>query len=513
MDTKKASADLSKAEWEKALQRFRVVRPFLEEEVPLRQIAEECGKSVRTLRYWMARYRRHGLAGLAPQGRSDHGMSQMKPELQAFAKALWLDEPRRPVASIHRQVARAAEIRGWQPPSYDQVLKVVRSLDPSLATLAREGTKVHKQSHELLVRFEASAANEIWQADHKHLGIWICDGKGKPKKPWLTVIEDDYSRAICGYYLGFDAPSSQRTALALRQAIWRKVEPAWPICGIPDTFYTDHGPDFESVRMERVAADIRMKLDYSMVGEPRGRGKIERFFRTIEQMFLCELPGLSDGKEKPGNSRKLLTLPELDSLFGDWLLGVYHRREHGATKEVPTVRWEESVLVPRIPDSLEKLDLLLMTVATTRRIGRDGIRFSNHTYTELTLAPYIGEDVVIRYDPGDMAEIRVYLGGEFLCRAVCAALADGHYTYSEVRQANSRNRRRLRAERRDIETTARELLDLRNHGTTYRSHAELDEANSPASAALPDATKPFNPYEQRPDKRTPERTLKSYRNE
>ena len=57
-------------------------------------------------------------------------------------------------------------------------------------------------------------------------------GRTRRKKPWLTAILDDHSRAICGYYLGFEAPSSQRTALALRQAIWRKGEPDWPVCGI-----------------------------------------------------------------------------------------------------------------------------------------------------------------------------------------------------------------------------------------------------------------------------------------
>jgi len=50
---------------------------------------------------------------------------------------------------------------------------------------------------------------------------------------------DDYSRAIMGYELSLMAPSALKTALALRQAIWRKKEPYWPMCGIPATLYTD----------------------------------------------------------------------------------------------------------------------------------------------------------------------------------------------------------------------------------------------------------------------------------
>jgi hypothetical protein len=38
------------------------------------------------------------------------------------------------------------------------------------------------------------------------------------------VIADDYCRAIAGYFLYLEAPTALQTALALRQAIWRKEE-------------------------------------------------------------------------------------------------------------------------------------------------------------------------------------------------------------------------------------------------------------------------------------------------
>jgi len=65
-------------------------------------------------------------------------------------------------------------------------------------------------------------------------------------RPWLTIVIDGYSRAIAGCYFGFDAPSSMRTSLALRQGIWRKGHPHWRICGVPDILYTDNGADFTS---------------------------------------------------------------------------------------------------------------------------------------------------------------------------------------------------------------------------------------------------------------------------
>lgn len=95
----------------------------------------------------------------------------------------------------------------------------------------------------------------------------------------------------------------------------------------------------------------------------------------------------------------------------------YHQRTHSETGQAPQARWDTGGWLPRLPDSLEQLDLLLLTVATSRRVQQDGIRFQRLRYLDLTLAGYVGEDVTIRYDPRDMAEIRVYHQEQFVCRA------------------------------------------------------------------------------------------------
>ena len=102
---------------------------------------------------------------------------------------------------------------------------------------------------------------------------------------------DDYSRAVAGYFLSFEDPSALHTSLALRQAIWRKEDSRWSICGIPEVLYTDHGSDFTSRHLEQVGADLKIRLAFSIPVKPRGRGRIERFFSTVNEMFLCELDG------------------------------------------------------------------------------------------------------------------------------------------------------------------------------------------------------------------------------
>ncbi|MBA2362492.1 MAG: DDE-type integrase/transposase/recombinase [Chloroflexia bacterium] len=459
-DTARSLAGAGDAERAETLARFAVLRPHLEDGVPLTRAAREADVPFRTAQRWLARYRQGGLAELLERPRSDRGHSHgLPPELERLIEGLALRRPAPTVASIHRRASEVAVREGWPEPHYRQVYRLVRHLDPALVALAQEGDKGYRQAYDLLHRREASRPNEIWQADHTELDIRVIDERGQSARPWLTVILDDYSRAVPGYYLALSAPSSTGTALALQQAIWRKGDAKWQVCGIPDTFYTDHGPDFTSKRMEQVAVDIEMGLVYSEPGQPRGRGKIERFFGTVNRMLLLDLPGYKPAGSGP--VEPVLTLAALEARFRSWLIDTYHRRIHGETHQTPAEHWEAGGFLPRLPESLERLDLLLLTVPDSRRVRRDGIRFHGYRYMDATLAAYVGENVIIRYDPRDLAEIRVYHEGAFLCRAVCAELAGATVSLQEIVSARNRRRRELQTELRDRQAAVEELLALR----------------------------------------------------
>jgi putative transposase len=162
--------------------------------------------------------------------------------------------------------------------------------------------------------------------------------------------------------------------------------------------------------MEQVGVDLKMELVYSQVGVPRGRGKIERFFGTVNQLLLERLPGYIEPKKrgKRGERKGELTLAELEQCFGDWLLDEYHMRVHGELKRAPQEVWEEGGFMPRMPQGLEELDLLLLEVVGTRKVQQDGISFQGVRYQSPTLSAYVKEEVDLRYDPRDMAEVRVW---------------------------------------------------------------------------------------------------------
>ena len=426
-----------------ALRRWLILRAHLEDGVPLTRVAAQSGIPHRTLQRWLARYRAGGLAGLGRAGRADRGRSRFPEPLRTLAEGLALRTPVPSAAQVHRQVTAVAEREGWPVPSYSSVYAIICGIDPALRTLAVEGARRYAEVFELVYRRQASRPNEIWQADHTELDLWVVTPAVQPARPWLTVIEDDYSRAIAGYAVNLGAPSALQTALVLRQAIWRKAEPGWHVCGIPGVFYTDHGSDFTSRHMEQAAADLGMRLVFSLPGQPRGRGKVERYLDTINQMCLSALPGYAPRGTKDRAGQARLSLAELDAALGEFIVTVYNNRVHSETGQPPQARWEAGGFLPRLPESLEQLDLLLLTVAKPRKVHPDGIRFQGLRYLDPVLAAYVGESVIIRYDPRDLAEIRVFHHGRFLGRAICPDLAAATVSLKEITAARSARRREL----------------------------------------------------------------------
>jgi putative transposase len=481
-----------------ALERFKLLQPHLEDGVALSALARQQGVPLRTMQCWLQRYRQHGLPGLCrrpPRPSHSRPARRIAPQLVELIEGLALRTPPPSAAAVHRQVLAVAQQHGWAAPSYRTVYGIIREIDPGLRTLAHEGAKVYQEAFDLLYRREATRPNEMWQADHCLLDIWLLDPSGKARRPWLTVILDDYSRAVAGYLLSFQAPSALQTALALRQAIWRKAEAHWHVCGIPDIFYTDHGSDFISRHMEQVSADIKMQLVFSHPGRPRGRGRIERFFNTVNQLFLCTQPGYtpphtSHAHYTPPNTPStladtpILTLAEFEANWRTFLLEDYHQRAHSETGQAPQARWEAGGWLPRLPESLEQLDLLLLTVAKTRRVQQDGIRFQGLRYLDLTLAGYVGEDVTIRYDPRDMAEIRVYHQEQFVCRAVCQEIAEQTLSLKEIIAARRQRRKELREQLSSRETAVKLLLEVHQPPVELQQPAAPSPLSDPSTPRL-----------------------------
>lgn len=105
-------------------------------------------------------------------------------------------------------------------------------------------------------------------------------------------------------------------------------------------------------------------------------------------------------------------------VVGSFLVGTYNARVHREIRVAPQADWSGNGWLPRTPNRLEDLDLLLISAAKARTVHRDGMHFQGMRYMDPTWAAYVKETVTICYDPRDVAEILVFHRNRFLCHAV-----------------------------------------------------------------------------------------------
>jgi putative transposase len=228
-------------------------------------------------------------------------------------------------------------------------------------------------------KFEAELPNDLWQSDVMHGPKVHVDGKRR--KTYLIAVIDDHSRLICHgqFYL------SEKLAVylqALEQALLKR--------GLPRKLYVDNGPAFRSRHLEQVTASLGIALIHSKPYKPQGRGKIERFFRTVRGEFLYGFKGQ--------------TLDEINEAFDLYLHHIYHQRKHSATGKSPFQRFTDNMQCLRqAPTNLTDH----FRQAARRRVGKDRTVTLNGKLYEAPVN-LIGHQVELLFhaDEPDCVEVR-----------------------------------------------------------------------------------------------------------
>ena len=93
-----------------------------------------------------------------------------------------------------------------------------RDLSPAERAYARHGEDGRRR-YSVYRRWEPAARNEVWEADHGELDVRVLPLRGRRLvRPWLTVIEDGFSRLVMGWVLSL-YPSSAEVLVAIREGI------------------------------------------------------------------------------------------------------------------------------------------------------------------------------------------------------------------------------------------------------------------------------------------------------
>jgi putative transposase len=339
--------------------------------------------SRKTLDRWIRTRRRGGFDALLPAARRVEARTDAS--VLALAVSLRKENPRRTAAQVRRILIEASP-QGCVPAE--------RTLQRHFAA---RGLNIRPGGHPPKVRgrFEAEQINEIWTADTLH------GPKVAGRKAYVHGIIDDHSRLLIDYQCVYHDDAARFMAL-FRHAIATH--------GIPSTLYVDNGSPFVDEALLRTCARLGIRVTHSAPGEPEGRGKVERMFRTVREQFLVEVHGEADNPV----GHYVADLAAMFEALRLWVTRVYHREVHSETKQTPLQRWNDGD-----PPVLPSPELLRRAFAwtVTRRVRKNArVELEGNRYkVDDGLAR---KDIELHYDPFDLTDIEVYWLGRLVGKAV-----------------------------------------------------------------------------------------------
>lgn len=263
----------------------------------------------KTISTWYCRYQKHGVTVMENKTRSDKGKIR-KVSLETVQEAIDAllpkvhGPPKRALLyrlGIEQGLLSRAQVA---PNTFSRIVKAFDMLKP-------QAESENKQR----LAFAKAHANEMWQADTlygPHLPI-----DGRPVQTRLIAFVDDASRVCChGQF--FPAENVDTLIEALRAAFYKR--------GVPACLYVDNGSIYTSKEIIQICARVGCLLAHTPVRDGAAKGKVERFFRTVREQFLCRQLDLS-------------SLEALNRQFIHWVEESYNAQLHSVLGMTPLDRF------------------------------------------------------------------------------------------------------------------------------------------------------------------------------
>ena len=339
-----------------------------------------------TMRDWLTAYRRGGFDALHPKPRSDQGHSRAIPQsLADLLCGIKEEKPALSVAQVIEEVLARPEVS-----LAEGVVLAPATVHRLFSHHNLMGRGADGSSSKDRRRFAFEKANELWMSDVMHGPAVFSEGRRK-RKSYLIALLDDATRVVPFAAFAF-AENTAAFLPVFKQAILRR--------GIPKRLYVDNGALYRSTQLALVCAKLGITLIHARPYLPQGKGKQERWFRTVRVQLL---PTLSEAD--------LQSLDALNRRLWAWVEAEYHHHPHrGLDDETPLDRWAQAAEEVRLPGpECDLEDICLFEIK--RRVQKDRTISLLGVVYEVE-ASLVGQTVTLRFDPSRPGRrIDVYFGG------------------------------------------------------------------------------------------------------
>lgn len=321
-----------------------------------------------TMRKWLYRYTKGGLSALEDQDRSDKGVHRV-PEV--LVDALFSIRQQHPRWTLSRILTELVKTTLWD------------TRNPGRSTLYRFANErglmrdPHLKSIQATRSFAFGSFGQLWTADFLH-GPKLKEGRNK-YKTYLHAIIDDCSRYIVS--AAFYRSEGVETLMNELMLSVRRF-------GIPQRFYTDNGPCYASRHLKLVTARLGIQLVHTPPYRPQGRGKVERFFRTVRDQFL---PDHYSG-----------SIEQINRDFQEWL-SRYHEQVHSSLQRSPLEKRLTSLNVCRELPEVADTQALFRMERRCRVYNNSTISLLGKQFEVRDCLP--GERITAYYLPWDLSQV------------------------------------------------------------------------------------------------------------
>jgi len=333
---------------------------------------------------WLTAYRTKGRDVLIPKVRKDKGsckaitdgekelilkLLEQKPQLDASSAVRSLVRD----GKLPREISKSSLSRFIRASGFDRT------------------ARLHIATKDQVQAFSYEYPLECVQVDDMH-SFAVPDFEGRLRKAILIAFLDDASRRVLYSCLLFseNAVEFERGILHILRSHGR-----------PRRIYTDNGSPFVSDQTQRILDTLGIPLIHSRPGMPKGRGKIERFFRTVRTQF-----------ESCIDPASIRSLQDYEMRFHSWVESEYHRRPHsGLGGRTPLDAYLAGTRhIFRVDPSIDLDEVFCheewRAVANDGTVSVDGTRYEVPSIL-------IGSKVKLRWNPhADVPLISVYRDGK-----------------------------------------------------------------------------------------------------
>lgn len=346
------------------------------------RVAEE------TIRDWLKAYRRGGFDALLPKPRADRGRARsLPPEVVDVLLAIKEGNPRLSVQLVIREARQRPEV-GEDLPLPNATVHRLLTRHGLMDKTRTEAGEADRR------RFAFQRAGELWMSDVMH-GPRVLVGDRTRRKTYLLAFLDDATRVIP--YAAFTFSENTAAFLpVLKQALLRR--------GLPERLYVDNGANYRSQHLALVCAKLGTALIHARPYRPQGKGKIERWFKTVRAQLLTRV-----------RTQDTASLAALNRRLWAWVEGEYHHTPHRALDgATPLEQWAQAGQSVRFPEPELDLDDLFLFEAK-RKVQKDRTVSLNGVLYEVDAA-LVGERITLRFDPAAPPErpVQVCHQGRFV---------------------------------------------------------------------------------------------------